>query len=284
MIVVDSVTQLDRSAGDRVVVTGSHGGGYPGRIVAGLGVRAAVFNDAGGGRGGAGTVGLAVLDRLGVPAVAIGHDTARIGDGQDTLRRGVVRHVNRAARALTCVPSMACAEAAALLANVAPRTTDPARDTAHSDGAQPPAQSEGRHLLRGGPPEAWALDSAGLATPDDAGRILVTGSHGGLLGGDPASALKADAAAAVFNDAGGGIDGAGLTRLPALDLRGIPAATVAADSARIGDGRSTYLDGVLSAVNRMAADLGAVAGMPAREFVELVALGKERTWNSRSGH
>ena len=58
-----------------------------------------------------------------------------------------------------------------------------------------------------------------------------------------------------------------MTRLPALDARGIAAATVAAASARIGDARSTYEDGILSRVNRGAAALGIAPGISAREFV-----------------
>ncbi len=83
------------------------------------------------------------------------------------------------------------------------------------------------------------------SAPEHVGAIVVTGSHGGLLGGKPETALKYDALAALFNDAGIGIDEAGTTRLAALDARGIAAATVAADSARIGDARSTYEDGIL---------------------------------------
>ena len=49
-----------------------------------------------------------------------------------------------------------------------------------------------------------------------------------------------------------GIDEAGVSRLPALDARGIAAATVSAAGARIGDARSTYEDGVLSRVNTRA--------------------------------
>jgi hypothetical protein len=97
-----------------------------------------------------------------------------------------------------------------------------------------------------------------------------TGSHGGLLGGRPDTALKADALAALFNDAGIGIDEAGVTRLPALDKRGITAGTVAATSARIGDARSTYEDGILTRVNERAAALGIRPGMTVREFVETV--------------
>jgi hypothetical protein len=262
VLVADSATLLDGGAAGAVVVTGSHGGAYPGRLVVAAGARAAVFNDAGVGRDGAGIAALDHLDRLGLPAVAVGHDTARIGDGADMLRRGVVRHANRLARALGCDPPLPCRTAVRLLAASAARPGERTVTT---------GRAEARHLLVDTVPQIWALDSASLAEAEDAGRILLTGSHGGLLGGDPASALKIDAAAAVYNDAGIGADGAGLTRLPVLDRRDIPAATVSAASARIGDGRSTYTDGVLSAANRTAAALGAVPGMTTRAFVALVA-------------
>ena len=83
-------------------------------------------------------------------------------------------------------------------------------------------------------------------------------------------ALRADALAAVFHDAGVGVGEAGIKRLPALDRRGIAAATVAADSARIGEARSVYADGRLSRVNEAARAAGAEVGMTTREFVELM--------------
>jgi hypothetical protein len=75
---------------------------------------------------------------------------------------------------------------------------------------------------------------------------------------------------ALYNDAGIGKDAAGVSRLPALDARGIAAATVAAASARIGDARSTYEDGVISRVNTRAASLGLREGITARAFVALM--------------
>src|SRR5262249_44425030 len=92
---------------------------------------------------------------------------------------------------------------------------------------------------------------------------------GGLLGGRPETALKYDVLAALFNDAGIGIDEAGVSRLPTLDARGIAAGTVRAASARIGDARSTYEDGILSRINTRAAALGIAPGMAAREFVAI---------------
>lgn len=255
----DSATDLDAGWAGAIVVCGSHGGRYPAALAARLGVRAIAFNDAGVGLDGAGVAGLALLDEHAIPAVAFGHMTARIGDAADALARGRLTHVNDAARRLGCAPGMAVRDAVERLAQA-----PPARP-AHVEAG------EARHLVREG---VWALDSASLVGPSDAGTVVLTGSHAGLIGSDPARALKADARAAVFNDAGGGVDGAGLTRLLALDARGIPAVAVAAATARIGDGRSTYADGVLSAVNETARALGAVAGMTARAFVDLVTAGR----------
>jgi hypothetical protein len=75
---------------------------------------------------------------------------------------------------------------------------------------------------------------------------------------------------ALYNDAGVGKDEAGISRLPALDARGIAAATVSATSARIGDARSTYEDGIISHVNRRATRLGLNEGISTRDFVAML--------------
>ena len=71
----------------------------------------------------------------------------------------------------------------------------------------------------------------------------------------------------LYNDAGIGKDESGISRLPALDARGIAAATVSAISARIGDARSTYEDGIVSRINARAAAFGPRKGISAHEFV-----------------
>ena len=200
-------------------------------------------------------------------AAAVAHDSARIGDAGDAWARGRLSAVNDLAAALGCAIGGSCAEAARALREAVP------------PGAVPPKAAEAVTLLldRPGGPQVWALDSASLVGPEHEGQVLLIGSHGGLPGPDPAAALKVAALAAVFHDAGIGIDEAGLGRLPALDARGIAGATVAAASARIGEGRSIYADGVISRVNASAAALGGRAGMTAIEFVEAVlACHKER--------
>jgi hypothetical protein len=258
IITADSITRVGAEAKGAVVVNGSHGGIYAAYLAAKLGVAAAIFNDAGIGRDRAGIVGVDYLAQLGIPAATIGNMTARIGDGADMMARGVVTYANPLAAALGCREGSSCRDGSLALAQ------------ASRGGRAPPPLGESASLLIAEPPAVWALDSAAAVGPEHVGTIVVTGSHGGLLGGRPETALKYDALAALFNDAGIGIDEAGVTRLPALDARHIAAATVAAASARIGDARSTYEDGILSRINSRAAALGAAPGISARAFVTIV--------------
>src|SRR6266849_6893304 len=259
IVTADSITRIGpEEAAGAVVVNASHGGVYAAYLAAKLGAAAAIFNDAGVGRDRAGIGGLDYLQDLGIPAATVGHDTARIGDGADMLARGVITHANALAAALGVRPGMTCRAAAASLQRAVPAR--------HA----PPPAIEGAFLLVREAPPVWALDSASLVAPEHHDAIVVTGSHGGLLGGRPETALKYDVRAAFYNDAGIGIDEAGVSRLPALDRRGIAAATVSAASARIGDARSTYEDGMLSRGNARAAALGLVPGMSAREAVAIL--------------
>ena len=61
----------------------------------------------------------------------------------------------------------------------------------------------------------------------------------------------------LAHDAGVGRDGAGVSGLALAERLGVPAATVAAHSARIGDGESVYADGLVSHANRLAVSCGA---------------------------
>lgn len=256
VVVADSITRVaPAEAAGAVVVNASHGGVYAAYLAAKLGAVAAIFNDASVGRDQAGIGGLDYLEALGVAAATIGHDTARIGDGADMMARGVVTHANRLAASLGVGAGQSCRAAAAAL-----------QQAQRMDRA-PPEALEAAFLLIAEPPQVWALDSASLVLPEHKDAIVVTGSHGGLLGSKPETALKYDVKGALYNDAGIGIDEAGTSRLPALDARGIAAATVSAASARIGDARSTYEDGIVSRVNVRAAALGGAPGMTARDLV-----------------
>lgn len=258
--VFDTVTELGPAQRGCVVVCGSHAGLVAIAYAVEAGLHAVVLNDAGIGKDGAGVAGLRVLEAIGMAACAVAHTSARIGDGRDTWLNGLVSVANAPARTAGVAAGMDAQTAAARLAD------------AKAPAGELPAFSEGRELLlaQRGRPEVWAVDSVGMVLAADAGRILAIGSHGALHGGRPETALAADAYAAVFNDARVGKDDIGITRLAVLDARGVAAATVSAASARIGDGRSTYEDGILSHVNARAAALGARPGMTCREWVRVL--------------
>ena len=262
LIVVDSVTRLGPETQGRVVLGGSHGGIYAAYLAARASAAGVILNDAGVGLDRAGIAGLGYLDRLGIPCVMISHRSARIGDGFDMLGRGIVSQANNAAAALGVEPGMWCREAARRLT----RSPAPLGEAPESVESRFPIPLPHARKAR-----AAALDSNSLLTPKDVGTIVITGSHGALLGGVPASAARQDVYAALYNDADGGADGAGFTRLPALDARNIAAATYSAWTARIGDARSGYEHGIVSAVNRRAASLGARVGASVKEFVAVMA-------------
>jgi uncharacterized protein YunC (DUF1805 family) len=255
VVVVDSVTELAEASRETVAVTGSHGGEFSGRTALAAGVRGVVFSDAGGGRDQAGVSGLAFLAEHGVAAAAVGAGSARIGDGDDVWRSGIVTARNTIAAALGIELGMTCRAAAERMTRN------------HAPTGPVPGRPESRTLVADGRVRVWALDSASLAGPTDDGSVLVTGSHGGLPGGDPARALNCAPVLAAFNDAGVGKDNAGIGRLGPLDDRNVAAVTVSAASARIGDGMSTVDDGVISHVNAAAARLGATSGGRLRDLV-----------------
>jgi len=255
VLVADSITRVGPEAAGAVIVNASHGGIYAAYLAAKLGAAAAIFNDASVGRDGAGIGGLDYLLGLGIAAATVGHDTARIGDGTDMMANGVITHANGLATSLGVRAGQSCSDAATRL------------QRAQRADRAPPEAREAAFLLVAEPPQVWALDSASLVQSAHKNAIVVTGSHGGLLGGKPDTALKYEVLGALFNDAGIGKDEAGVSRLPTLDARGIAAATVAAASARIGDARSTYEDGIVSRINARARALGLGQGMSARDFV-----------------
>jgi hypothetical protein len=261
IVLVDSATALKDQARGKVVVAGSQGIVLPANLVARAGARAAVLHDAGIGKDDAGVAGLAYGDRLGLALACVDYRTARISDAKDMMARGRISRANALAASLGVAPGMACAEAAERLACAPqPATIPPPYD-----------ESMARHLaLERNGVRVWCLDSNSHLRDDDAGHVVLTGSHGGLVGGRPESALRVRARAAVFNDAGPSPDGSSTSRLAVLDGWGIPAGTVSAASARISDGRSSYEDGVMSLVNERAKALGAAPGMRARDFVACV--------------
>jgi hypothetical protein len=109
------------------------------------------------------------------------------------------------------------------------------------------------------------LDSITKLTPDDAGAIVVSASHGGVSSGE--FALAYPLAAVFFNDAGVGKDNAGIAALDMLQKAGVAAGTVSHTSARIGDSADMWSNGVISHVNPAALELGLRPGSNLRTML-----------------
>lgn len=251
VLLLDSITDARPDAAGRLVASGSHGGRYPAAVASAAGVRAVAFNDAGIGLDEAGVAGVEALAGVGMAAFACDCMSCHIGDAADLLHRGVVSRANAVATARGVQPGMSTREAFGRLAEISSPTGRLGKV----------AEARGREVWPGGI-EVELLDSASLVGPGDEGRIVVTGSHGALIGGNPERALKAPARVAVFNDAGVGRDAIGITRLPALDAKGIAGVTVSAASARIGEAASALATGRISHANAKAEALGARVGQP----------------------
>jgi hypothetical protein len=259
-ILLDTITDATGAIEGAVVISGSHGGMFPATFASGFLARAVIFHDAGIGLQGAGVAGVMALADTGMAAAAVNGATCDIGAARNMWDRGRISRANAVAGDLGVVAGMTVAQAAALLQNAPlPQT-------------RLPPVSEVRQVIRTpAGTEIVLLDSASLVRPDDAGRIIVTGSHGGLIGANPARALKARARIAVFNDAGSGPEKIAKSRLPALDAQGIAAVLLSCRTARIGDALSGYERGVISGVNATARRFGAMVGKPLKTWLEGVA-------------
>tara|TARA_R110002110_G_scaffold395138_2_gene609593 strand:+ start:89060 stop:89878 length:819 start_codon:yes stop_codon:yes gene_type:complete len=256
IMILDSATKFDADSHGKVAIAASHGAIHAGYLGARAGLRGIILHDAGIGRDAAGINSLPYLDEYTVAGAMVDHQSAQIGDGASMAATGIISHVNETARAAGCEPGQASIACARAMQAAPGRTGSPA------------LLDEARFLIRDRPgaPRVIGCDSVSLVGPDDAGEIVITASHGELLREAPRWGARPDVLAAVFNDAGSEFP----TRLPDLDTRGIAGATVAADSARIGEAMSTYEDGIISHVNETARKFGATPGISCRELVVLM--------------
>ncbi len=104
VVVIDSIAKVTPMAQGCYVVCGSHGALSAARFVVEVKPALVVFNDAGGGKDDAGIAGLDLLQQCGIPAAAVAHTSARIGDGADTWAGGIVSRANPLAEALGLKP------------------------------------------------------------------------------------------------------------------------------------------------------------------------------------
>jgi len=257
ILVTDSCTYCDeRVKTTDVIVAGSFAGEIAAAMALRRGARAFLGNAAGIGRDGAGVSGLLLGQHLGAPVAALTEQSARLGDGSDSYAHGVIACVNTLAQGLGVREGMSCAEAATLLLKAPPGVVG--RGNAYFDNH--------REIVYDGPEgQVATMSSVSFATPENAGQVICAGSHTASVTGHYVIAYGFPVAGIICNDAGVGKDHAGIAALALLHQADIPAASVAAMSARIGSGNSTYEHGIISHCNAVAEIRGVRRGQPAKE-------------------
>ena len=166
-----------------------------------------------------------------MPAAALSEQSARLGDGLDSYAHGVIARVNALAHVLGVREGMPCAEAAMRLLQAPPGVLG--RGAAAVD-------TRGAIVYEGLEGTVTALVSVSFATSAHTGHVLCAGSHTAAVTGRYVAAYAFPVAGIIGNDAGVGKDQSGIAGLALLQASGIPAASVAALSACIGSGQSTY--------------------------------------------
>ncbi len=116
VVAMDSISLIAPQDEGAVVVSGSHGGAISGAFAAKHPPALVVFNDAGGGKSDAGHASLAMLDGKGIACATVSHDSARIGDAEDSWLNGVLSAVGEAARVLGLRPGQSMKDAAEVAA------------------------------------------------------------------------------------------------------------------------------------------------------------------------
>lgn len=259
--IAGTITKLPSSAAGKVIISGSHGGELPAGLAIRAGGRAVILNDAGRGLEDAGIGSLALCQSFGMAAATVSHNSCRIGDADDMVVQGIISHANQAALDCGVRIGQMCQQAAEAL-TTAPK---PIQNS-------PPNFTEHREIitLDNAQRQFVMVDSASMVLPEDTAQVVLTGSHGGLIGNNPKAAIKAPVFAAIYNDAGMGFENWGVTRLPALEDQGIAGITLDCMTCRIGDAASAHATGVVSCVNNRAQELGVRVGMTTQEAIRIL--------------
>ena len=252
IVALDSAADvLPANRGRDVLVTASYIGVLPARLVHDHLPRAVIGFDGGVGPQGSNIAGLWYFEALNIPAAAVDVMTVILGDGVDVHDRGVISYVNRPAADCGVRKGMSVREAARLFLDRDPGTPSAYQVTNRQVMYENP---EGRQIV--------VTDSIVFGTEVDRRNVLVTAGHTGRSGAR--HIIKVFPFGFVCSDGGGGRERSGVAGLAITNKEGIAGATVDARLARMGDGMSTYDDGVISAANELAFACGVEVGMSAR--------------------
>jgi hypothetical protein len=242
-----------------VIVVGSYCGT---RILAPMfarGVKAVIATDGGIGKDEAGISGLKHGEAIGVPVAVIAAMSAETSNGRSTLL-GEISRANAQARALGIAPRMVAYEAAARLANAPPGKPVPTPLGTEEAAVVVEETARGR---------IWATPGTTAIKDQIPNDVICSGANASRVFSD--GVLRIAAKGAIANDAGIAKNNSAVEGVKLLGERGIPTAAAVTMSARLGEGLSTWNDGVVSVVNPVAVARGVNVGMPVKEAARLMS-------------
>jgi hypothetical protein len=240
-----------------VLVTASYIGVLPARLLREHLPRAVIGFDGGVGPLGANMAGLWYMEALNIPAAAVDVMSIVLGDGVDTYRNGRISHLNRPAADCGVQVGMATHEAARLMLERDPGNPGAYQVTNRRVMHETP---EGRQVV--------VTDSIVFGTEADQRNVLVTAGHTGRSGAR--HIINVRPYGFICSDGGKGRDDAGMAGLAMVESEGLAGATVDARLARMGDGLSSYHEGIISACNGLARAAGVQVGMTAAQAASLL--------------
>lgn len=260
IIVSDSTSYLDKRVnGNDVIIASSFAGAFIIGGALGKGVKGIIAHDAGVGKDQAGISGLPFGDKHGFPIAAVAADTATLSNGNSVLA-GKISHANETASRLGVRAGQPASEAAYRMLKAPTGQAIQGALSINNKLYDIETTARGRIYA------IWALFYLPpVLYPND---VFALATHSARVAAE--HAFRWGVKGWIANDAGPGKNNSGISGLAICGEKGMPAAAVAAMSARIGDGLSTYHDGIISAANGPAKDRGVRIGMPAKEALRLM--------------
>ena len=253
IMAMDSAYDVGSDNRDRdVVINASYCGVLPARFIAEMRPRGAIGVDCAVGPAGASVAGLWYLEALNIPAAAAEVATVRLGDGVDLYAQGKISFANRPAMDCGVVPGMRVQDAARAMLDGTPRSPS-ASDVTNRTVMQ--TNKDGRQVI--------CTDSIAFGLPEDVRNVLVTAGHTGRSA--VSYLLRVRPHGFICSNGGKGREDAGVAGLFLVEKEGLAGATVDARIARMGEGLSSYHDGVISAANALAKAAGVEVGMTAAD-------------------
>lgn len=277
VVLLDSLGDLQIENTHPILVCGSHCGGNRdlARHVKNCHVNAVFLNSAGIGKNQAGVRGLTHYQAEHIIACAVDHNSAEIGIAHDTWESGIISHLNPEAEKAGIRTGDSVKDAVSKLSNMSSPlpSTQQTKNTAADSKREEKDDNSKEELkkqkqIKVGGIEITVTDSITFLNKDNAGDIVVCGSHGGLSAGH--YARKYGVKAVFFNDAGIGKNDAGIKSLVSLGEASILACTVDCMSAEIFNGQDVLENGMISVCNQEAKSRNISEKMSVKEAIGLI--------------